>query len=251
MAKILLVEDDEYVVINIVDLMRFENHFVDVAGTAHDASAFLKTWTYDVIILDLSLPDSTGFEVLRDYRQCRGEAPVLILTGRVDVADKITGFNSGCDDYLTKPFHIKELSARVRSLLRRPRRVHADLLSVGDIQMNTVDRRVNKAGEEISLPPIEFQFLEFMLRNQNQPFSSDTLFKHIWAADSTATTEAVKSVVRKLRKKLDPDGQVLQTLHGTGYILRSDAPSHCKHLIKENKTDFEGEVSSSNHCEAN
>lgn len=221
MAKILIVEDDVALANNIANLLSFEKHAVDVVYTGQDASLNLKTWSYDAIILDILLPDLTGYEVLKEYRTARGSSPVLILTGRTTIFDKTTGFDAGCDDYLTKPFHMKELSARINALLRRPKQLTPVVLSAGDISLNTSNHRVEKAGVVISLPPIEYQFLEFLMRHPDQSFSSDTLFKRIWPSDSTATNEAIKAVIKRLRKKLDPDGNMLQTIHGSGYILRT------------------------------
>lgn len=220
MAKILLVEDNIDMATNVKDMLRHENHVVDIAHTAQDACLNLKTWSYDAIVLDLTLPDGSGYEVLQTYRMSGGDAPVLILTGRNTIVDKTTGFEEGCDDYLTKPFHMKELMVRLVALLRRPRQIVPAVINFADISVNSSTFTVTKSGIRVELTPIEFQFLEFLVKHQNQSFSSDALFKRIWKSESSSTNEAVKTVVKRLRKKLDPDGKYLQTIHGVGYILR-------------------------------
>ncbi len=222
MAKILIVEDDVALANNIANLLTFEKHSVDVVHTASDANLQLKTWSYDALILDILLPDTTGLEVLKAYRSQNGKAPVLILTGRQTIFDKTVGFEAGCDDYLTKPFHMKELSVRLRALIRRPLELLPDVITIRDITLNTANHTVEKGGTVFTLPPTEYQFLEFLMRHPNQAFTPDVLFKRIWPSDSTATNEAVKAVVKRLRKKLDPDGEVLKTIHGSGYLVQTE-----------------------------
>ncbi len=220
MAKILLVEDNIDLATNVEDMLKFEKHVVDLVHTAEDACLNLKTWTYDAIVLDLTLPDASGYEVLQQYRTTGGQAPVLILTGRNTIIDKTIGFEGGCDDYLTKPFHMKELLVRLVALMRRPRRLAPTILKVGPITFDCSSLKVDKNGAPVSLTPLEFQFFEFLMKHPNQAFTSEILFKRIWPSDSSATNEAIKTVVKNLRKKLDPEGQYLQTIHGSGYILR-------------------------------
>ena len=225
MSKILIVEDDVALANNIANLLTFEKHSVDVVHTGSDADIQLKTWFYDALILDVNLPDSTGLEVLKNYRSQNGKAPVLILTGRQTIFDKTVGFEAGCDDYLTKPFHMKELSVRLRALIRRPLSIQPDVIKAGHIKLNTANHTVERDGAVITLPPTEYQFLEFLMRHPNQAFGSDTLFKRIWPSESTATNEAVKAVVKRLRKKLDPEGQVIITVHGSGYMVQCEVES--------------------------
>lgn len=221
MAKILIVEDDVALASNVANLLTFEMHSVDVVHTGADANLQLRTWDYDALILDISLPDCTGLEVLKTYRNQGGKSPVLILTGRQTIFDKTVGFDAGCDDYLTKPFHMKELSVRLRALIRRPPAILPEVLIAGHIKLNTANHKVERHGEVISLPPTEYQFLEFLMRHPNQTFGADVLFKRIWPSDSTATNEAIKAVVKRLRKKLDPDGEVIITVHGSGYMVQT------------------------------
>ncbi len=219
MAKIIVIEDNFDLANMVKTFLIFEHHTVETIGNGAEARDHLKSFEYDLIILDWELPELSGIEILKHYRQRGGTAPVLMLTGKDEITDKEKGLDEGADDYLTKPFHMKELGARVRALLRRPSAVKDNLLKAKNISMDTAKYRVLKDEQPISLVPKEFQLLEFMMRHPNQVFSPEALLNRVWPAESESTAEALRTTMKRLRKKLDPDGDILKTVHGVGYIL--------------------------------
>ena len=219
MAKILIVEDNEDLANTVRTFLMFEHHTVEHIVDGQDASDHLRTFQYDLIVLDWTLPRLTGLDILRRFRQLGGTTPVLMLTGHDTITEKEAGLDSGADDYLTKPFHMKELGARVRALLRRPTAVNANVLEAGKLTIDTAKYRVTVNGEPMTLVPREFQLLEFFMRHPNQVFSPEALLNRVWPSDSEATTEALRTALKRLRKKVDPEGSLLRTVHGVGYIL--------------------------------
>jgi DNA-binding response OmpR family regulator len=221
MAKILIVEDDMQVATTVKDWLLFEKYLVEHVETGVDALDMMRAYEFDLIILDLALPKMDGIEVCKQYRNVGGRAPILMLTGKDTVTEKEIGFDAGGDDYLTKPFHLKELSARVRALLRRPANLTADTLKAGNIVLDRVKHTVTKDGETVHLARMEFTFLEFLMRHPNQVFSTDKLLERIWTSDSDKSTETIRSTVKKLRNKIDTDGipSIIQNIHGVGYKL--------------------------------
>lgn len=219
MAKICVIEDNADLANMVRTFLLFEHHTVETIGNGAEATDHLKTFEYDLIILDWELPEVSGIEILKQYRAKGGQSPVLMLTGKDDVQDKEAGLDGGADDYLTKPFHMKELGARVRSLLRRPPVVKETVLTARGISMDPTKYRVHKDGEVITLVPKEFQLLEFMMRHPNQVFSPEALLNRVWPSESDSTAEALRTTMKRLRKKVDPDGEILKTVHGVGYIL--------------------------------
>ncbi len=219
MAKVLVVEDDTDTGATIKDLLVLESHIVEVVADGAEAASRLKQYDYDLIVLDWELPDTTGVEVLREYRLQRGKTPVLMLTGRSDFADKETGLDTGADDYLTKPFHPREFGARVRALLRRPASVETESLELAGINVDTRTRMVKLEGKELDLRPKEYALLEFLMRHPNETFSPETLLKRIWSSESEATESTVYSFMSLLRKKLNEEGspEVIKTVYGRGY----------------------------------
>ena len=224
MAKVLLVEDDADTGATIKDLLVLDSHTVEVVDTGSEASNRLGQYDYDLIVLDWELPDKTGVEVLKEYRSNRGKTPVLMLTGRSDFTDKETGLDTGADDYLTKPFHPREFSARVRALLRRPKVVESESLDLAGISLDTRTRMVQFNGKQLDLRPKEYALLEFLMRHPNETFSPETLLKRIWSSESEATESTVYSFMSLLRKKLNEEGspEVIKTVYGRGY--RFDLP---------------------------
>lgn len=223
LSKILVVEDDGLMQDAISSLLHSQNHVCDVAKDASEASAFLRLYDYDLIILDWNLPGITGVELLRNYRAGCGSAPVLMLTAHTAVSDKETGLDSGADDYLTKPFHPKELSARVRSLLRRPRTFSSAVLKVAGLELDPMASNASFDGKELKLLPKEFSLLEFLMRHPNQTFSSEALAARVWSAEQQITPDSVRTYIKRLRRKLEessPHGEsIIQNVYGVGYKL--------------------------------
>lgn len=221
MAKIFLLEDEKPLADIVMDLLTAQNHMVDWVNLVNDAKVRLKIYPYDLVILDVNLPDGNGMDVCRDFRGNGGTTPVLMLTGRNKVQEKAAGLDSGADDYLTKPFHMDELSARVRALLRRPSAFVGSVLKFDELELNTGTHRVTKAGQEIQLLPKEFSLLEFLMRHSGQVFSADALIERLWPTDSEASPDAIRIYITRLRNKIDTKGKpsLISTMRGVGYRL--------------------------------
>lgn len=218
MSKILLVEDDKNLALLVKDGVSFENHIVDVAYDGQEGMDILRSSQYELVILDWDLPKLSGIEILRNLRATGSHTPVLMLTGKNQIIDKELGFNAGADDYLTKPFHIRELSARITALLRRPPQLSNSTITIGDLNIDLAQHRVTKNGEEIQLARLEFAVLEFLIRNRGQVFSNDTLLERVWPVDSERSSHSVRTLIKKLRAKLDSGDQtVIHNIHGVGY----------------------------------
>jgi DNA-binding response OmpR family regulator len=223
MPKILLVEDDLVTCSAIRDWLEHERYAVEEAHSGSDALQMMRLFQYDVVILDLELPMMSGLDVLKNFRDRGGDVPVLILTGKRALAEKETGLDAGADDYLTKPFEMKELSARLRALMRRPRQMTQATIQIGSITLDSVNCRVLRDGQEIKLLPTEYTLLEFLMRHPNQLFSIKSLLDHVWKSESTATEHAVRTYIKRLRKKIDVQGQtsLITTTYGLGYKLEN------------------------------
>lgn len=226
MAKILLVEDDRNLALLVKDGVSFENHIVDVACDGQEGMDILRSVSYELVILDWDLPKISGLEILQNLRARGSHTPVLMLTGKNQIIDKERGFQSGADDYLTKPFHIKELCARINALLRRPQQLVSSDITAGDLRIDLTLHRVTRDGKEIALARLEFAVLEFLARNQGQVFSNDALLERVWPVDSERSPESVRTLIKKLRNKLDGGGpSVIHNIHGVGY--KFEAPPSC------------------------
>lgn len=220
MAKILLVEDDSSVALAIGDVLELEGHRVEHVLDGLEASELLQGQTFDLVILDLDLPLKSGLDVCRDFRQSGGNTPVLMLTGKSGTADRIFGLDCGADDYLPKPFDMRELSARLRALLRRPEPLISTVLTLGQWQVDLANRRVTSAGVELALLAKELSLLEFLLRHRGKIFSVDQLLNSVWHSESDSSEDAVRQCVARLRRKIDPDGEWIVTVKGVGYKVR-------------------------------
>jgi Response regulators consisting of a CheY-like receiver domain and a winged-helix DNA-binding domain len=220
-AKILIIEDDLTLLKNVKAWLELENHVIDVVNSGTEAIGHIKIYPYDLIILDLGLPDMSGIQVLETFRSNGGLTPVLILTGKDAITDKAHGLDSGADDYLTKPFHVKELSARIRALLRRQPSVPTNLLTYQDLSLDVQSHKVRRGDREINLSPKEFSLLEFLMRHPEQVFSSETIVDRVWASFSDVSPESVRTYVTRLRSKIDKDDDVslIQSIYGVGYKL--------------------------------
>ncbi|MBS1992941.1 MAG: response regulator transcription factor [Cyanobacteria bacterium SZAS LIN-2] len=221
MSKVLIVEDDQSIAQVVKDALSDSKYTVDMVHRGEDARAYLRSVTYDLIIFDWQLPDCSGIELCNEYRAAGGASPVLFLTGRNAVPDRIVGLDSGADDYLTKPFDVRELLSRVRALLRRPPSVTYKTLKVRNIELDPVNHVVTMAGAEIKLYPKEFSLLELFMRNPQRVFSADDLLAKVWPTDSDASIETARTTILRLRQKVENDAEnpLIRTIRGVGYRL--------------------------------
>ena len=225
MARILIVEDEKELANNLSQYLKSQNHTTEAVGTADDASFRLSTYQYDLVILDIGLPDDSGFSVLKRFREAGGQTPVIFLTGQTDISSKEQGLDTGADDYVTKPYDVRELAARVRAVLRRPTSVKKAVLNVGNLELDTKYVKAKLGDEEIDLAPIEFSLLEFFVRHPDEHFTAETLMNRVWPSESESSTDVVRVHITRLRKKLSNhnDKQVIRTMRGLGYYLDSKA----------------------------
>lgn len=220
MAKLLLIEDDDGLAESVSDWLRSQQYVVDVVDTGTEGWDRLRLYHYDAAIVDWQLPGMSGVEICREYRNSGGMTPILMLTGKGEISEKETGLDAGADDYLTKPFDVKELAARLRALLRRPPTAKPSIIKVRDIELDPITAKVTKGGVTIDLPKREFALLEFFMRHPNQIFSAEALLDRVWSSESEATVDALKSCIKRLRKKLEgDDSEMLKNVHGVGYKL--------------------------------
>ena len=223
--RILLAEDEHKVASFIHRGLGAEHYVIDVV---YDGEAALERATdgeYDLLILDVMLPKRDGLAVLKEIRARKVSLPVLLLTARDTVADKVAGLDSGADDYLTKPFAFEELVARVRALLRRGGPAAPAILTLADLRLDPVTREVTRAGKRIELTAKEYALLEFFLRRAGQVVSRAVIAHHVWGVDFDTFTNVIDVYVNYLRKKIDADFEpkLLHTVRGVGYVLREPA----------------------------
>ncbi len=223
MSKILLVEDELDLLELTAIALSARGYSVQKCSSGDEALGMLRVYKFDLVILDWMMPDITGIELLKYYRDMGGNLPVLMLTAKASAEDKELGLDSGADDYLTKPFEIKELAARVRALLRRPSSVSSTLLEFGNIRIDPASCRVEKAGVEIHLRPKVYDLLIFFMRHPDQVFTAEALIERVWMDDSTASPDTVRTHIKLVRQSVHMDGapQLIETIRGKGYILKS------------------------------
>lgn len=223
MAKILLVEDDESIAEAIVDFLKFDGHEVEHLGDGQEALLRLKISSFDLIVLDWNLPHTTGIEVLTEYRGNNGKTPVLMLTAKSEVVFRSQGLDQGADDYLTKPFDMRELGSRVRALLRRPLQTISTVLKAGPLSVDIQQKKCELNGEELRLLNKEFAVLEFLMRQPGRVCNTDELLRNVWRSDTESGPDAVRQCIARLRKKLNREGQpqILATVIGSGYRIES------------------------------
>jgi len=224
--RVLVVEDEQKVASALKEGLEGEGYDVVVDGTGEAALFRLKTDPVDIILLDLLLPGRDGLHVLKTLRQQGFETPVLVLTARDTLADRVTGLDTGADDYLVKPFAFAEVVARMRALLRRGRTSGATRLSLSDLEMDLVARKVTRAGKKVELTLREFELLEYLLRYEGQVVSRGTLARDVWqeADRSTSLDNVIDVHIARLRRKVDADSPVklIQTVRGVGFMLREE-----------------------------
>jgi two-component system copper resistance phosphate regulon response regulator CusR len=223
--RILVIEDDRKVANFIQSGLEQEGCAVDVLPDGTHAADQARTIDYDAVVLDLMLPGRSGFQVLREIRSRKGSLPVLILTAKDSVDDRVAGLDSGADDYMTKPFALAELSARLRALLRRggPRE---NVLRVADLQMDLLTHVVRRSGKLIELKPKEYALLEYLMRHAGRPLPKSIIIEHVWDIHFDSVSNVVEVHINALRNKIDRGFPVplIHTVRGVGYVL-GDAPS--------------------------
>ncbi len=221
MAKILIIEDDIELANKVSDWLAFEKFTVDIANNSADAYHFLAAYQYDVIILDWGLPDGSGLDICKSFRSKGGITPILFLTGKDSIENKEVGLDSGADDYVTKPFHVKELAARVRALVRRTPGLQPQVITCANLSLETATFKVKNEGRDIQLLPKEFAILDYLMRRPNQVFSSKALLNAVWDSDSDASDDTIRTYIKTLRKKVTSSSGVcpIKTLHGLGYKI--------------------------------
>jgi len=221
--RILVVEDEPRMANVIARGLREQSYAVDVALDGDDGLYQCSINDYDLIVLDVLLPQRDGFEVCRELRARGTATPVLMLTARAAVDDRITGFEAGADDYLTKPFSFRELLARIHALLRRDSHLLPDEIEIGDLIINSASHRVSRAGSSIQLTAKEYALLEYLARRVGQLVSRADIAAHVWDNDFDPFSNTIEVYMNRLRKKID-DGHLTKLLHtrrGEGYILES------------------------------
>ncbi len=222
--RLLVVEDEKRIADFLCRGLQGAGYAVDAAASGSAALDLARAADYDLVILDLMLPDMDGLEVLQRIRDGEAGPPVLILSARGALEDRVKGLETGADDYLVKPFAFVELLARVRALLRRGQPT-PERLQVGDLTLDCIRRKVIRAGENIDLAPKEFGILEYMMRNKGRPLSRTMIVEHVWDMDYDGLTNIVDVYIRHLRSKIDDRFPVklIQTVRGIGYMI--DAPA--------------------------
>jgi DNA-binding response OmpR family regulator len=222
---VLLVEDEERLAAALKRGLGEEGLMVECAGSAEAAEEVLKRGArFEVIVLDVKLPGKDGFTFLRELRAGGDSTPVLLLTARGALDDRVTGLNAGGDDYLVKPFAFAELVARIRALARRQSRPPSPILKAGDIEFDTVRRRAQRAGRALNLSPKEMMLLELLMRHAGQVVTRQMIAETVWAADYNDLTNLIEVFVNRLRQKLDPEGgkSLIATVRGVGYTMRAE-----------------------------
>ena len=222
--RILVVEDETRLATLLRRALAEEGHGVDLAESGEEALDWVDIGAYDAIVLDIMLPGIDGLEVCRRLRRRRVQAPILLLTARDTVPDRVAGLDAGADDYLVKPFAFAELAARLRALARRPADAHHPVLGVGELRLDPATRRVWRGEDEVELPNKEFRILEYLMRNPNRVLTRAMIADHVWDYDFPNVTNVIDVHVRQLRRKLnDPyPGGAIETVRGAGYRLRRD-----------------------------
>jgi len=222
--RILVVEDEKKLAGLIKKVLEKEKYAVDVAYDGQEALDFAETYPYDLILLDILLPQKNGYEVIRELREKRILTPVLMLTAKDAIEDKILGLDMGADDYLTKPFDFGELLARIRALLRRETQDKPIILKAGDLTLNPKTHIVKRAGKLIHLTSREYRLLEFLLRRKNQILTRDEIIDHVWDSSFESMTNIVDVYIRYLRQKIDTgfSKKLIHTVRGIGYCLKEE-----------------------------
>lgn len=222
--RLLYAEDEEDLNKVVTKKLTEEGFSVDSCFDGRDAIDNVQFTEYDAAILDIMMPHADGFAVLKELRKLKKNTPVLFLTARDSIEDRVTGLDSGANDYLVKPFSFEELLARIRVLTREKHNLTENILSVGDLELNLSSHIVTRGGTEINLTSKEYQLLEYLLYNKEKVLSREKIENHIWNYDYEGGTNVIDVYIRYLRKKID-DGfptKLIHTVRGAGYVIREE-----------------------------
>lgn len=219
--RILVVEDDKKIASFVVNGLKQSGYAVDHSLDGEDALIHAQTVSYDAIVVDLMLPKLDGLSLIQQIRGAGSRMPVLILSAKASVDDRVRGLQAGGDDYLTKPFAFSELLARVQALIRRATQTpEPTRLAVGDLTLDLLSREVQRGGEKIELQPREFALLEYLMRHANRPITKTMILEHIFDYSFDPQTNVVDVLVHRLRSKVDRDKAMIHTIRGVGYVLK-------------------------------
>lgn len=220
--RILIVEDEKSILTVLSKRLSQEGYSVDMASDGEEALGYIAMCDYDCIVMDIMLPIQDGLTVLRQMRQKHNSTPVLLLTAKDGIGDKVIGLDAGADDYLVKPFVYDELSARIRALLRRNTEQKSTLLHCADLTLDTTTRQVTRQGKTIDLSAKGFHILEYFMRNANRVLTRGQIIDHVWNFDYDNDSNVIDVYIGYLRRKIDNDfdTKLLHTVRGVGYVLR-------------------------------
>ncbi len=218
--RVLVVEDDEILIEGITHALEQENWFVHRTGSGEEAWFLGSTENFDAIVLDLSLPELDGLEILQRWREENIATPVLILTARSGWLDRVNGINLGADDYLPKPFRMEELVARLRAIIRRSRGHSKDIITCHGVSLNFLDKSITVEGRPVELGPLEWRALSHLMMNAGMAVPAHELIEHVYGPHSERNTNAIEALIKRVRKKLDTP--LIQTRRGAGYIVRNE-----------------------------
>ncbi|NMB84123.1 response regulator transcription factor [Candidatus Roizmanbacteria bacterium] len=221
--RILVVEDEHLIANSIKKGLTQENYAVDVVYNGTDAYDLASTEDYDLAILDLMIPGMDGLTICKELRKNNIHFPILILTAKGQIVNKVEGLDAGADDYLTKPFSFEELLARIRALIRRPKRSLDSVIAVDNLQMDTKSFQIKRGGVDVQLSSKEFSLLEYLMRNAGQTLSKEQIISHVWNYDADILPNTVEVYIKNLRNKIDnpfkKDPPLIHTVRGFGYKI--------------------------------
>lgn len=220
--RVLVVEDEKQIAGFIRNGLEEQGFTVDVCDNGNDGYVLATTQSFDVIVLDIMLPGRDGLSILRNLRKQKNAVPVIVLTARTELDERIEGLNLGADDYLTKPFYVEELIARIHAVARRASGEQLSILQAGDLTVNLITREVQRGGRPVTLTTREFSLLEYLLRSPGRVYTRTQILEHVWGYDFDPNTNLVDVHIQRLRKKLagtDSDS-LIETVRGVGYRLR-------------------------------
>ncbi len=222
--RILVVEDEKRLAEFIKNGMEEQKYSVDVAHDGENAEYLALTNEYDLIILDILLPKKNGWEVCESLRNAGMDIPILMLSALSEVSDRIRGLDKGADDYLTKPFVIAELAARVKALLRRSHKISQPVIKIHNLELDISARKVRRAGREIQLTNKEFALLEYLILNKNKVITRTMISEHVWDIHFDAGSNVIDVIINFLRKKIETEGEdrIIQTIRGAGYMIKDE-----------------------------